>query len=116
MSKSKKPKATVIAPVTAPAAKPAMPEPGEVEATLRARGITKIPEGIEWMFAAWEGCVSWAASREDVRASFKADTGLSLESLSNRSPLDTAIDEATGYEKKVLAAFCDYVTEHIWCE
>ncbi len=74
------------------------------------KGMKLIPMGMPLMFEAWLGCVIWAASQEEIHEAFTKQTGFTLKHLIQRAP----IDKATGYEQQVLAAFCDYVTEHIW--
>jgi hypothetical protein len=77
-------------------------------------GMKLIPMGMPLMFEAWAGCVGWAAEQKEVRENFTTVTGFKLEHLIGRASIDAMIDKATGYEQQVLAAFCDYVTEHIW--
>ena len=84
--------------------------------TPPVKGMKLIPYGFPLMFEAWLGCVLWAATQEGHCNVFKQETGLDLKSLDKRTVLDSMIDEATGYENKVLAAFCDWVTERLWGE
>jgi hypothetical protein len=89
----------------------------EVAATLSeppVKGMKLIPMGMPLMFEAWAGCVGWAVDNQEIREAFRQQTGFKLENLIQRAPIDAMIDKATGYEQQVLAAFCDYVTEHIW--
>lgn len=72
------------------------------------------PFGLPFMMEAWTGCVMWAASELKVRQQFTKKTGLKLENLVNRSGLEAAIDKATGHEREVIVAFCDFVTENMW--
>ncbi len=83
-------------------------------------GMTVIPEyypSPEWDFlfgAAWLGLCEFCLTMEAERAAFEHDTGLSLAALVGRTPLDKLIDQATGHEKKVMAAWCDWVTVNRW--
>lgn len=63
---------------------------------------------------AWVGLCEYLISQPEARAAFKADTGKNLDSLVNRSPLDAMIDNATGYQSEIMAAWCDWVTVNHW--
>lgn len=73
-----------------------------------------MPYGWPLMAEAWAGCVLWAAGKGECRAEFTKSTGLSLENLIIRSPLEAAIDKATGHERTTVIAFFDWVTENLW--
>src|SRR5882724_13725088 len=77
-------------------------------------GMKTKPYGFPLMMEAWVGCVLWAAQQREFRYQFTKKTGLKLENILNRSGLEAAIDKATGHEREVIAAFCDYVTENMW--
>jgi len=77
-------------------------------------GMKTVPEGLPLMFDAWAGCVMWAIGNPEVREEFRKATGYDLSLLVNRSGLDAMIDAATGHQKTVLAAFCDFVTTNMW--
>ncbi len=79
-------------------------------------GMKLIPMGLPLMFEAWFSCVLWCSSEADFRKQFESDTGLKLSALVGRSHFDKMIDNATGFEREVLAGFCDYVTAQIWGE
>lgn len=77
-------------------------------------GMIVIPEGLPLMASAWIGLVRWAAGEEGLRQEFMRNTGLKIESLLKRSPIDRMIDESTGYARMVVAAWCDWVTVNLW--
>lgn len=65
---------------------------------------------------AWCALVQHAIGVEDHRKAFEADTGMALGALVNRSPITAMIDQATGHQEKVMAAWCDWVTRNMWGE
>ncbi len=77
-------------------------------------GMKSRPYGEHYMAPMWAACVKWALSEKDARDRFAEETGFNISSLVNRSPMDRMIDQATGYEAEVLAAFCDWVTTEFW--
>ena len=60
--------------------------------------------------------VRFALSDDDMRQAFEADTGESFAPLIKATPLERAIDQATGREAEILAAFVDWVTVNHWGE
>ena len=78
------------------------------------KGMKEEPDGLPLMMPAWIGCVRRALGEKGARDEFKRDTGLDLESLVNRTPIDKMIDWSTGYERAVFCAFCDWVTVNLW--
>jgi len=62
----------------------------------------------------WASLCEYLISQPEARAAFKADTGKNLDSLVNRSQLDEMIDNATGYQSEIMAAWCDWVTVNHW--
>lgn len=86
------------------------------------KGMTKMPddcEGAEPGFG-WPGflgCLYWAATVPEMRAQFTKDTGLRIEDMIKpRAPIEQMIDQSTGYEAKVIAAFADWVCVNVWGE
>ena len=79
-------------------------------------GMKKVPMGLPLMMEAWASFIAFSASLPEARAAFTAATGLKLEAFENRSPMDAAIDKATGFDRHVLTAFMDWVTEFHWGE
>lgn len=77
-------------------------------------GMSRVPYGLPLMADAWLGCVIWAAGEEECRKNFLDATGYDLNKLLRRHPIEALIDQSTGYERKVILAFFDYVTEFIW--
>lgn len=80
------------------------------------KGMQTRPMGLPLMMGAWFSCVVWAAEQEEALAMFKADTGLDLAAILRRTPLEAMIDKSTGFEQRIVASFCDWVTKTIWGE
>lgn len=62
--------------------------------------------------------IEFAVSQEKIRARFKADTGVDLNSLV-RSPIAAMVDKACGYDhrkhvEEVVAKFADWLAENVW--
>lgn len=64
--------------------------------------------------AAWFGFIRWAIGRPEIRARFQTETGLSLDSLDGRSPIEAMVDKATGYRDDVIGHFVEWATREIW--
>lgn len=62
----------------------------------------------------WVSLCNYMIQKPEARAAFKADTGLSVEALVSRHPIEALIDSVTGYQQQVIAAWCDWVTEKHW--
>ena len=77
--------------------------------------LTK-PLGMPFMAGAWIGCLLFCSKQEDALTGFKAETGFDLPGLLTATPLEHAIDQATGHEKAVVVAFADWVTKNVWGE
>ena len=56
----------------------------------------------------------FAVSNKEIQEAFQKDKGMNIRSLIGRSGIETIIDEATGYDKKVMTAFIVWVTEKYW--
>lgn len=77
-------------------------------------GMKTVPMGEDIMIGAWIGLLVWASEKEDIVEDFKRDTGKDIKSFLNRTPIIRMIDEATGYDKDVVIAWADWVTENLW--
>lgn len=84
---------------------------------LPIKGMTKTPAYLAIdNGAAFVSCMFWALGVPEMRAQFKVDTGLDVNSLAGRHPLEMMIDQATGYEAKLAGAFADWVCVNVWGE
>lgn len=81
---------------------------------LPIHGMKAQPIGEDYMFDAWFGCVIWAANDKNCQCAFKEKTTYDITSLIGRNGIEIAIDKVSGYEKSIVIAFCDWVTENIW--
>lgn len=85
-------------------------------------GMTVTPEFYgtqEWeilLGGFWCSLCNHLIGQPEARKAFKEDTGLNIEGLIPRSPIDALIDGATGHRETVLAAWCDWVTRNHWGE
>lgn len=77
-------------------------------------GMKKVPYGLPLMSEAWISCCLWALSEENIKKSFKEDTGFNVDNLTSRTPFETLIDQSTGYERDVIITWLDWVTENVW--
>ena len=77
-------------------------------------GMTVTPMGYPLMAEAFFGCASFAISEPRMVAAFEKETGYSLKSLANRTGLKAMIDQSTGYELKIVAAWFDWVAINIF--
>lgn len=83
-------------------------------------GMTVIPYdyGTEiWDYfqgGAWLSLCQFLLSKPEARAAFKEATGRDLSRLEGRSPIVQIIDQSSGFEQSVMAAWCDWVTVHHW--
>ena len=66
----------------------------------------------EYMAPAWLGCLSFASRQPEILAWFHDATG--MPTTLGGSPIEQMIDEATGYDKKVITAFVQFVNANIW--
>jgi hypothetical protein len=64
----------------------------------------------------WHGFLMFAASEKDLIKAFEDDTGLSWPFNADISPIDHAIDKATGYDVVVIDKFVDWLNENYWGE
>jgi hypothetical protein len=77
-------------------------------------GMTTDPYGLPFMADAWLACVIWAAERPENIKQFKIDTGYDLTDVLKSRGLNKLIDQATGYDRKVVSAWADWVTKNYW--
>jgi len=68
------------------------------------------------MQGAFLACARWASGEKKFTDTFKEDTGYDLLSVIRSAPLESMIDEATGYTKTVFFAWLDWVSENVWGE
>lgn len=61
---------------------------------------------------AWRDFLVWAWNEPEMRAQFAADTGVEIQSVT--SPINAAIDAATGASKSVAARFIEWATREHW--
>lgn len=61
---------------------------------------------------AWAACLSWAIGKAEIRAEFEAETGRRY--TAPKTPIDAAIDKATGYSDAYVAAFIEWANANIW--
>ena len=66
------------------------------------------------MAEAFFGCVSFATSQPELVGRFQTETGYSLKSLVNRTGLETMIDQKSGREEVIVAAWFDWVAINIF--
>lgn len=77
-------------------------------------GMKVAPYGLPLMLDAWVGLLHFAIGRPEVRQRFKEETGNDLDDFLGRSALDALIDQATGRDRAMMVAFCDWVTVTYW--
>ena len=77
----------------------------------RAGGAGMIQE--QFMAWAWRDFVLWASDQPDIRAQFEHDTGKKFPVFAT-SPIEKAIDDATGYGDAALEEFVVWVTIAYW--
>jgi hypothetical protein len=67
-----------------------------------------------YMFPAWAGCISWAASDQATIDAFAKANGIRVPPLA-KSPLDEMIDAACGIDREGIARkFVAWVNDNIW--
>ena len=65
-----------------------------------------------YMWPAWCGSLYWAIGEPDIRAAFEKDSGLHYSEPT--SPIESMIDDATGYPQKYIEAFAEWHDKHVW--
>lgn len=63
---------------------------------------------------AFLACVAQCANTPELVAEFDRLSGTHLATLSQRSPLEAMIDEATGRDAEALEAFLSFVWEFVY--
>jgi hypothetical protein len=86
----------------------------DIDKFIPIEGMKEVPEGLPLMLPAWIGLVRYAIGKEEIREQFKKDTGKDLKTLLNRSSFIALIDQTSGYERHLMASFCDWVTVNLW--
>ena len=61
---------------------------------------------------AWRDFLMWAWNAPEMRAQFTAKTGLEMKAVT--SPINAAIDEATGARDSLAAQFIEWATREHW--
>jgi hypothetical protein len=79
-------------------------------------GMKTEPYGLPLMSEAWFACVLWAAGKPENLKQFKEETGHDLNDVLKSRGLNKMIDQATGYDRTVIAAWADWVTKNFWGE
>lgn len=64
------------------------------------------------MAPAWAACMQWALRKEEIRATFEAETGCRYSAP--KSAIDRMIDNATGHGDAYVRAFVQWANEHVW--
>lgn len=78
------------------------------------KGMKISPYGEEYMAGAFIDFVFYCLHSDATVEEFLEKTGNNIKSLTNRTPIEKAIDEATGYESNQIAEFADFVAENYW--
>ena len=85
-----------------------------------APGMTVTPEFFSsdaWdclYSGAWGSLCAYLIEKPEIRESFRKETGKDLNSIVGRSPIEAMVDQATGYNAEIMAAWCDWVTVNFW--
>jgi sulfite reductase alpha subunit-like flavoprotein len=61
---------------------------------------------------AWHSFITWAWSEPQMRKQFTAATGIEIRSA--KTPIDAAIDAATGARESLAAQFIEWATREHW--
>jgi hypothetical protein len=61
---------------------------------------------------AWRDFLTWAWNEPEMRAQFTAKTGVEIQSVT--SPINAAIDAATGARTSIAARFIEWATREHW--
>ena len=78
----------------------------------KIRQIMPPPDIPKYAWPAWADCLHWALGRPDILAAFKAETKMSYKAP--QSPIETMIDDATGYSRPFLEAFIPWFNANVW--
>lgn len=77
-------------------------------------GMTVTPYGWPVMHQAFVDFISFAIDKEEFREAFKKDSGIDLDAVVPKTPLDAMIDEASGFRDSIFTAFIEWVTKNHW--
>ena len=66
----------------------------------------------EFNTMAWHDFLLWAWNEPEMRVQFTAKTGIEIQLVT--SPINAAIDAATGASKSVAATFIEWATREHW--
>ena len=61
---------------------------------------------------AWRDFLLWAWNEPEMRTQFAAKTGIEIQAVT--SPINAAIDAATGVRESVAARFIEWTTREHW--
>lgn len=67
-----------------------------------------------YMAPIWLAGVHHGLSSPQIMAAFEAETGMAYRAP--RTPIERAVDEASGYALDVIRAFCQWYTKNYWGE
>jgi len=62
----------------------------------------------------WISLCQYLLTEPKAREAFEKETGHNFNHLKPNSPLDAMIDQCTGRNAAVMAAWCDWVTVNHW--
>ena len=79
-------------------------------------GMKAQPFGEDYMVGAWLSLVAVTAEQPGALEEFKADSGFDLLTVLRAKGLAAMIESATGHDRAVIVAFCDWVTKNVWGE
>ena len=63
---------------------------------------------------AWRDFLLWAWNEPEMRAQFTAKTGVEIQSITITSPINVAIDAATGARESEATQFIEWATREHW--
>src|SRR5947208_188021 len=81
------------------------------EESMTENGLEGLMPEDPIMAGAWVGSLRYALGRADVRAAFRADTGIAR--APGKTPVDRMIDEATGADFAFVKAFARWHSQNI---
>lgn len=80
---------------------------------MDARQGLRLPMTLDDLNAiAWHDFLLWAWNEPEMRTRFTAKTGVEIQSVT--SPINAAIDAATGVHESVAARFIEWATRDHW--
>lgn len=66
------------------------------------------------MMGAYMSHLTYCVGKPEIKARFKAETGMDLDRVLMARGLEQMVDKATGHDRATVAAFADWVTEWLW--